>query len=176
MTTLQKARSLDEKLVASWSKFSQDLTNFVEAEAWVPLGFTSLAAYLRERNFTLVAVEHKVELVYTLIDQGASNEDIAHAVPGASEWTAEGIRHQKETGLPPGDAAFRPPRRPTDDVVGVGAHYRNRPSAIRRCHADLGVGEYVECSRIALAEGMTMPQWVRKAVLVAKDAHLGASV
>lgn len=131
-----------------WAKLNQHLVSaekaiqeIIEAKAWEPLGYGTFAeAWAAEMSNSSLASEIRPHVVYQMLDEGWTAEDIANAVKGVSPNGAALLDRQRRNGVPPNHAVVR-------------EHYRRPASPPSHIRIDVGATMLGEYHRIALEVG-----------------------
>lgn len=79
----------------------QALVNIIRSRAWEPLGHESFSkAWVEEMADVTLAIELRPHVVYQLIDEGLTIDEIADAVKGVGPIGAAALKRQKNNGVP----------------------------------------------------------------------------
>lgn len=158
VTTKDPAVAYAEQL---WTRAHDDLFNFqktiveiIKARAWEPLGYESFSkAWIDRLSDITIAVEIVPHVVYQMLDEGQSHDDITDAIKGAGRGQVENLARQKDNGVPVDQAVNR------------------RPSKPKALHATIFIPVtwevHAEYKRLAAQNGVTIAQVAGPAVSAA---------
>lgn len=111
------AEDLWEKLHKTFLDMEQTLTTIIASKAWEPLGYSSFTtAWADKMSDITLASEIRPAVVYAMLEEGATVEEIADTVKGVGPEQAETLKRQKDNGLSAKDAS-----------ILVREHGRSRP-------------------------------------------------
>lgn len=84
----------------------------IETEAWKPLGYKSFAeAWGKEMDGVTIAAATKAAVIYQLLTEGLTPIEITDTVTRVAPETAEGLKRQKDNGVPADKATTTEVRR-----------------------------------------------------------------
>ena len=84
------------------------IEDIIETRAWEPLGYSSFSeAWPAEMADITLPAELRAHVVYQMLADGTSVDDIACAVKGVGRDRVESLKRQRLSGVPPGDASLR---------------------------------------------------------------------
>ena len=101
MISKEAALALTEELISSWVKFNDNLATVCREEAWKPLGFRNLPAYLSHYypGADISIISSRVEIIWSSDD--ATEDEIIDCVEhGITRAAIRNIRAQKALGVP----------------------------------------------------------------------------
>lgn len=103
--------------------------NIIEKRAWIPLGYASFAqAWAAETKGILLAGALRAEVVYTMMDTGSDDTEIARAI-GSTTTVIGTVRENRAQGKPATASVFRKPITTTGDKHYVSGHQRTSRGA-----------------------------------------------
>lgn len=153
----------DEKQASLlWDKLHSYLVNsqkvieeIIEKRAWEPLGYSTFFEAWNDRmgDITL-ATEIRPHVVYQMISEGASDEQVADAVKGISERLPASLRRQRSNGVPPSAA----------DMSTVRQHLRKKPSRADTLHLKIGTTRLARYQVIADRHGKSVAEIALEAI------------
>lgn len=165
----------EREAIALWENLRSAVTNFVdalraviEAKAWEPLGYSSLAEAWADRmaGTPLSSAAAQALVVYALLDEGLSQDEIVTvAGPGSGigPKRVEVFARQKESGVP-AEFASNVANRTAPVLTTVRAHVRARPGPPRMIHVQLENEEYYSFRAVAERRGLDLADEAAKAV------------
>lgn len=147
--TRAKAEEMWARLCEGFANWEQALIDIIEAQAWLPMGYATFMEGWRANGLdkTKVGAAVMPHVVYQLLGEGMSAEDIAASVPGVGPETVEELGKQKEAGVPPQRARQR---------TQVRTHARSTPGTRHVVHVDLGGQLVREYQAVAAFFGTTV--------------------
>ena len=141
------AENLWERLHKTFLDMEETLTTIIRSEAWKPLGYNSFTeAWAAKMGDITLASEIRPHVVYRMLDEGASVEEIADTVKGVSVETVECLEEQKDNGVPADMATTTTVRR----------HKRKLPGARRFIHIEIDADTHREWQRKAKLHDTTI--------------------
>lgn len=141
------AEDLWEKLHKGFLDMEQTLTTIIASEAWKPLGYSTFAeAWAAKMSDITLASEIRPHVVYAMLDEGATIEEIADTVKGVSVETVERLEEQKDNGVPADMATTTTVRR----------HKRKLPGARKFIHIQIDADTHREWQRKAKLHDTTI--------------------
>jgi hypothetical protein len=95
------AERLWERLQSNFLDAHKTIIEIIGARAWEPLGYDSFATAWQDqmKNITL-ASEIRPHIVFQMIDEGLTADEIAGIVKGVGPDAAEHLKRQKDNGVP----------------------------------------------------------------------------
>jgi hypothetical protein len=111
---------------ASHEAYTRTIDEIIDAQDWKTLGYDTFIQYWIDRFSDITAgLDQRSVVVYAMIGEGNSDNDIAVAVKGIGPEGVANLRRQKDSGVPPGQASAtsKPSRpRPNPDTGTVFVH------------------------------------------------------
>lgn len=154
----RQAQQLWGKLQQHFINAERILEEIIEKRAWEPMGYESFSeAWTAQMADITIATEIRPHVVYQMLTEGASADEIAGAVKGVGPERVESLSRQKRNGVPPGDAS----------LTVVREHLRKPPSAPDTLHIRIGVMRYKRYKRIAERWDKTIEEIAHEAI----EAH-----
>lgn len=165
----------EREAIALWENLRSAVTNFVdalraviEAKAWEPLGYSSLAEAWADRmaGTPLSSAAAQALVVYALLDEGLPQEEIVETVgvgSGIGPKRVELLARQKEVGVPP-EFATNKESFANPVLTAVRSHMRERPGPPRTIRVVLSDDEYQDFHNIADRRGLDVAEEALKAV------------
>lgn len=118
MKNLPKKRAVElTRLIRdSFVGIEKYLVEFIKGQGWVSMGFVGFNQWW-DANLSdiTVAQEIRPQVIYQLIDEGLTADQVAAAVKGASTEMVENLKRQKDNGVPPELASTRVRHKPNRD-------------------------------------------------------------
>lgn len=100
------AEDLWEKLHKGFLDMEQTLMTIIASEAWKPVGYNTFAeAWTAKMSDITLASEIRPHVVYAMLDEGATVEEIADTIKGVGPEQAENLKRQKNNGVRAKDAS-----------------------------------------------------------------------
>lgn len=109
----RRAEKLWNDLRSSFFTQQETFKTIIQERSWEALGFDSFAAaYSHYLSDIALAKELIPHVVYALLDEGESHEEIIRNVKGLSDSGLAAIVRQKQDNLPPGAVRRKPRKHP----------------------------------------------------------------
>src|SRR6516165_426671 len=97
-----------DKLCRQWMDFSENLKEGIAQRHWVALGYETFTDMWQARCSHIdVVVELKADVAFQMMDDGATDDEIADAVKGLAPDSVEYLREQKDDGVAPEGVTLR---------------------------------------------------------------------
>lgn len=104
--TVAWAENLWERLHKTFLDMEETLTTIIRSSAWIPLGYNSFTdAWAARMSDITLASEIRPHVVYAMLDEGATVEEIADTVKGVGPEQAENLKRQHDNGVPAKEAS-----------------------------------------------------------------------
>ena len=95
------AEKLWDRLASSMLDAQNTIVAIIEAKAWEPLGYESFEkAWVDKMSGFTISVEVQPTVVYQLLSEGLSVDQVAAAVKGVGTEIAETLKRQRDNGVP----------------------------------------------------------------------------
>lgn len=108
MISKKKALEVTQEIRNAFIVTTDKIEYAIAEEVWVPLGFASFTEWWAHYfSDLLLGNAIKAHVIYQMIAEGFSNDQIADVVPGVGPTTVNVVRRNKDSGLPPGAHAVR---------------------------------------------------------------------
>lgn len=156
-----------------WGLLRQHFVNFVrvleyiiEMRAWEPMGYESFSeAWTAQMGDITLAAEFRPHVVYAMLAEGASVEDIANGVKGIGRPRAEALKRQRKHGVP-ADAASMSTKwhNKNVDTTLVREHERKKPAEASTVHIVLSPLKYKRYQKLAQKIGISLEDLCRDAI------------
>lgn len=139
----QWAIELWNKLRTQFLAFQDTLEEIIDKRAWEPMGYSSFHEnYIAKMGDITLAVELRPHVVYQMLAEGLSVEQIAASVRGVGVDRVESLARQRQNGVPARHASLSTGRkwhnRADDDLTTVREHERKKPSEASTVHLEIG--------------------------------------
>lgn len=153
------AKMTKRQATALWGKLREHFVNaedvireIVDTRAWEPLGYKTFAeAWKATLSDVTLGVEIRPHVVYQMLGEGWSAEEVATAVRGLSPDGVESLERQRSNGVPADKAIVR-------------RHLRKRPGPVGVMRLNFGPTMLREFRRIAAEIGTTAEEIAAEAV------------
>jgi hypothetical protein len=143
--TKKQAQALWEKAWDALANYQAALAEIIEKQAWLPLGhetFTDAWLATRRNELTLDKALQPL-VIYQMITEGLTSDEIAELVPGVGPATVDSLKRQRKNGVPAEDAST---------AIDVKTHPRlTRPHTL---HLYVGSEQMDEFHQIAAKHGL----------------------
>lgn len=135
--TQRQATKLWEQLRSHFVNAQKVIEEIIETQAWEPMGYASFAEAWAAQMFDItIASEIRPYVVYQMITEGASDEQVAAHVKGMGRDRAAALRRQRGNGVPARLASMST-RDPESSVVRE--HLRKKRGPAEELHIHAGV-------------------------------------
>lgn len=149
-----KAAALWDKLRANFLDQELILKEIISERAWEPLGYQTFAdAWNAKMSHVTLFAEFRPHVVYQLLAEGSSPEDVAASVRGIGPESAEFLDRQRKSGLAADEAS-----------TVVREHNRKLPSPDDTLHVKVGKTWLTEYRRIAKRLDLNVEQVAKQAI------------
>lgn len=147
-----KAEALWDKLATQFLEFEQTLKEIITQHAWEGAGYSTFAEAwnAKMRHVTLFA-EFRPHVVYQLLGDGQSPDEVAASVKGIGPRGAEILDRKRKAGIPA-------------DVATVREHLRKKPEPADTLHIKVGHAMLAEYRRIANVLGQSAEDIAQEAI------------
>lgn len=164
--SMKQAQKLWALLRQHFVNFERTLEEIVETRAWEPMGFASFSeAWHHHMRDVTLAAEFRPHVVYAMLAEGASVDDVAAGVKGIRRDRAESLKRQRESGVPANLASMSTKwHNKQDDETVVSEHVRKKPAQASTVHIDLTAMKYKRYQRIAKKVGASLEDICREAI------------
>lgn len=99
--TKTQAEALWEQLHEDFANAEERMKQIIITKAWEPLGYRSFHEAWAERMSDIsIAAEVRPHVVYQMLNEGMTPEDIDDAVKGIGADIAESLQRQRDNGVP----------------------------------------------------------------------------
>lgn len=160
--TQRQATKLWEQLRSHFVNAQKVIEEIIETQAWEPMGYASFSeAWTAQMSDITIATEIRPYVVYQMITEGASDEQVAAHVKGVGRDRAAALRRQRGNGVPAAHASLHV--RAEDQSV-VREHLRAKPSAPDTVHLKLGTVKLRRYQKIAKKRGMSVEDIALQAI------------
>lgn len=162
MTTIttRQAEAIWDRMSSLFADFEAVLAEAITTRSWEPLGYQSFveawAARMGRHRLASAIVQN--EVIYAMLEEGASTEAIADAVKGATDNGVDALRRQKANGIPASKASIR-----------VRPHLRKAAREASTLHITPSTRDYERFCAIAVDLGMSNEQLGLEAVRIVVD-------
>lgn len=145
-----------------WAKLQQHFINagrvleeIIERRAWEPMGYSTFSeAWTAEMADITLAVEVRPHVVYQMLAEGLSIDDVAGAVKGVGRDRAESLSRQRKNGVPANHAS----------MTTVRQHLRKSPSTQDTIHLRIGATRLARYQLIAKRADRSVEEIAAEAV------------
>lgn len=167
--TARQESNIWRKLRNHFLAFQDVLEEIISKQAWTSSGFASFSeAWAHHMSDITLAAEIRPHVVYQMLAEGLSIEEIAGAVKGVGADTAQSLSHQRESGVPAQLASlggrkskwFNNPK----DTTTVKTHERKMPKAPDTLHVVLGIRKLQRVKRAADKLDITPAEFAAQAI------------
>jgi hypothetical protein len=110
--TAKQARALTKQIHDGLVSAEVAMDKIIAGEGWLVMGFDTFTAWFDD-NFSdiTLAVELRTKVIYRMLDEGKTEEEIGASIKGVSPNTAEKVAQQKRNGVPSNKATVRNKRK-----------------------------------------------------------------
>lgn len=151
-TKRQQAQTLWKKLHSHFVNAENVIREIIDTRAWEPLGYKTFAeAWKATMSDLTLAVEIRPHVVYQMLGEGWSSDEIAEAIRGIGPDGVEQLDRQRQNNVPA-------------DYAVVNRHYRRKPSPADTLHINVGHTMLEEYRRIAATHDTTVEDIAKDAV------------
>ena len=106
------AEKLWERLATNLFDAQNAIIAIIQAKAWEPLGYESFEkAWVDKMSSFTLAVELQPLVIYQLLSEGLTADQVAEAVKGVGLDIVEHLKAQRDDGVPADHASRRPRRK-----------------------------------------------------------------
>lgn len=152
MMTPEEAQRLWDSLKALLTDTREAIQEIIKTRAWEPLGFKTFSdAWKANMSEIELARELRPYVVYQLLSEGRSTDDVADAVKGVGPETAEELDRQRRNGVPAEFAVVR-------------KHFRRKPCQPDTIHLKIGKTMLAEYQRISAVVGAGVEDIAKEAI------------
>jgi hypothetical protein len=156
--TKKQSDALWTKLRESFLDAGKTLDEIFAKKAWLPEYDTFTAAWSAHMaGVRIGSFINPAAVMYQMLEEGATVEEIADAVEGVSPAIAESVKKQRDAGVPRDKAKAR--RKP----IIVRRHRRKRPKPAAVIRIEVGHDAFVEYTAIAKEYDTTVAEVFREA-------------
>jgi hypothetical protein len=160
MPTLSKrrAQALWNQLHEQFANVQETISEIISTRAWESLGFdTFTEAWKANMDGVPIASFIAPALIYQMLDEGQSEDDIIESVVGLGENQVKNLARQKKAGVPVDKAKARASLTPAQRKAA-------KSSTSKRVSVELDPETYQELKAIATEYGQTVEECVAEAV------------
>lgn len=164
---ISKEQALDlwKQLQTHFLNTQRVIEEIIENRAWEPLGYSTFAeAWTAQMVDVTLAVEIRPYVVYQLLAEGATDEQIAASVKGVGVTGAAGYRRQRDNDVPESLAKRQKWYNKEPDATIVREHQRKKPAAPDTLHIPLGVRKLGQVKKAAEKLGVSPVEFAVQAI------------
>ncbi|EHB47614.1 hypothetical protein MycrhDRAFT_5740 [Mycolicibacterium rhodesiae JS60] len=162
--TASQEMNLWRKLRTHFLSFQDVLEEIIDKQAWASSGFKTFSeAWAHHMSDIVLAKELRPLVVYQMLAEGLSVDQISETVKGVGPDTAKALQRERANGVPP-TAAKGKWFNKESDTTRVRGHVRKKPKAPSTIHIELGVRKLQRVRKAADALGIKPEEFAAKAI------------
>lgn len=152
-----EARELINEARKALKITSDSIQRIISNEAWKPLGYSSFQMmWEKEFGDIVLASEVRSAVVYAMLEQGESVDNIAHSVNGVGPDTANELKRKRDNGIPHNVASAKKRKTTKRDTKTV--------------FVDLAINRHTKYEQFCRNElGLTLTEFATKSLIDAAE-------